>query len=95
MQQIASQSRGRYGRRQNPPHRRFGNELVSGLFGSATCKEQVNYRQRSLAETAMFRIKRQFGERLKNRTVKNQWVETMLKTNVLNMTSVFASAYFS
>ena len=43
----------------------------------------------------MFRIKRQFGERLKNRTVKNQWVETTVKLNALNMLTVFAPVYFS
>ena len=52
---------------------RNGAILISRLFGSDTWKEQVNYHQRSLVETAMFRIKRLFGERLKNRTMKNQW----------------------
>ena len=33
---------------------RNGAILISRLFGSDTWKEQVNYRQRSLIETAMF-----------------------------------------
>ena len=74
---------------------RNGAILISRLFGSDTWKEQVNYHQRSLVETAMFRIKKLFGERLKNRTMKNQWVETMVKINALNILSVFTSAYFS
>ena len=69
--------------------------FTSRVFGSDTWKEQVNYHQRFLVETAMFRIKRLFGERLKNRTLKNQWGETMVKTNALNMLTVVTSVYFS
>lgn len=74
---------------------RNGAILISRLFGSNTWKEQVNYHQRSLVETAMFRIKKLFGERLKNRTMKNQWVETMVKINALNMLTAFTSVCFS
>ena len=74
---------------------RNGAILISRLFGSDTWKEQVNYHERSLVETAIFQIKRLFGECLKNRTLKNQWGKTMVKNNVLNMLSVFASVYFS
>ena len=66
-----------------------------GYSGLTTQKEQVNRLHNSLIETAAFRIKRMFGERLKNRTVKNQWVETTVKLNALNMLTVFAPVYFS
>lgn len=36
-----------------------------------------------------------FGERLKNRTMTNQWVETMVKISALNMLTELASVYFS
>ena len=62
---------------------RDGAILISRVFGSATWKEQINYRKRSLVKTAMFRIKRLFGERLKNRTMKNQQVETMVKKSTI------------
>ena len=55
---------------------------------------QCNKSPVNRGEVAMFRIKRQFGERLKNRTVKNQWVETTVKLNALNMLTVFAPVYF-
>ena len=52
--------------------------------GLDSWKEQVHYHRRSLGETVMFRIKRLFGERLKNRNMANQRVEAMMKINALN-----------
>ena len=52
--------------------------------GLDSWKDQVRYHRRSLGETAMFRIKRLFGERLKNRNMTNQRVEEMMKINALN-----------
>lgn len=69
--------------------------LISRVFGPDTWKEKVEYRQRSLVEKAMFRIKRLFGERLKERTMKNQHVEIMVKINDFDMLTVFTSVCFS
>lgn len=52
--------------------------------GRKAWKESIGYHRRSLAETAMSRLKTAFGERLKNRTTKNQIVEAALRCKLLN-----------
>ncbi len=47
-------------------------------------KQQSGYHQRSLVETAMFRIKTLFGDKLKNRTFEAQQVEAYLRIGALN-----------
>lgn len=47
-------------------------------------KKQVNYHRRSLAETAVFRVKTIFGAELKNRTLENQQTEARLRCKILN-----------
>ncbi len=47
-------------------------------------KEHSGYHRRSLAETAMFRMKRLFGGELKNRNFENQMTEAFLKTAAFN-----------
>lgn len=42
------------------------------------------YHKRSLAETAMFRIKRMFGGRLKSRSIESQKTEAMCKCMIIN-----------
>ena len=53
--------------------------------GSKFWKEQTNYHQRSLAETAMYRLKNTLGEKLKNRKLENQITEVALKCKLLNL----------
>lgn len=48
-------------------------------------KESVGYHRRSLAETAMFRMKNTFGSKLKNRELPNQATEAALRCKILNL----------
>jgi hypothetical protein len=50
----------------------------------AEWKERTDYGQRSLAETAMFRVKTTFGERMKARIIQNQVAEAVMKSHILN-----------
>lgn len=52
--------------------------------GSKTWKQNNSYHRRSLAETAMFRIKTLFGDRLKSRQFESQAVESFVRCVVLN-----------
>lgn len=54
------------------------------LVGLAEWKRQVGYHRRSKAETAMFRWKVIFGERLSTRLLTNQYTEAQLKATCLN-----------
>lgn len=52
--------------------------------GRRQWKEQVGYHRRSLAETAMYRMKRCFGDHLKNRELPNQRTESRIRSKILN-----------
>ena len=52
--------------------------------GRRQWKERVGYHRRSLAETAMCRMKGCFGDHLKNRLLQNQKTETRLRSKILN-----------
>ena len=52
--------------------------------GSKIWKQKRAYHRRSLAETAMFRIKTWFGDQLKARLFENQVVEAFVRCVVLN-----------
>lgn len=52
--------------------------------GRKAWKESIGYHRRSLAETAMFRLKASFGDRFKNRTLANQATEVALRCKLLN-----------
>ena len=47
-------------------------------------KVEIGYHRRSLAETAMFRLKQTFGNKLKNRTLENQKTESRIRCKILN-----------
>jgi IS5 family transposase len=47
-------------------------------------KKEIGYHRRSLAETAMFRFKRIFGDKMRSRNFKNQEAEALVKVLVLN-----------
>jgi hypothetical protein len=52
--------------------------------GRQAWKESIGYHRRSLAETAISRLKANFGDRLKNRLPPNQAVEAALRCKLLN-----------
>lgn len=52
--------------------------------GRQAWKESIGYHRRSLAETAMHRMKRCFGGELKNRQSPNQLTEAALRCKLLN-----------
>nr|WP_198245141.1 IS5 family transposase [methane-oxidizing endosymbiont of Gigantopelta aegis] len=53
-------------------------------IGRKAWKQESGYHQRSLAETAMFRIKTLFSGQLKNRTFAAQMVEAYLRVGAMN-----------
>jgi hypothetical protein len=53
-------------------------------LGRKRWKEKIGYHRRSLSETAMYRIKCCFGNRLKNRELPNQRTEARLRAAILN-----------
>jgi hypothetical protein len=61
-------------------------ESIRGIrySGRKIWKEEIGYHRRSLAETAMFRLKQTFGEKLKNRNLDNQKIESRIRCKILN-----------
>jgi len=53
--------------------------------GRQAWKQSIGYHRRSLAETAMHRMKACFGSSLKNRTLDNQQTEVALRCKLLNL----------
>jgi hypothetical protein len=64
-------------------------EAIRGIrrLGRRAWKKEVGYHRRSLAETAMFRLKQTFGNYLKNRTLPNQKTESRIRCKILNVFS--------
>lgn len=52
--------------------------------GRKKWKEEIGYHIRSLAETAMYRFKNAFGDKLKNRLLAAQQTEAAIRTKILN-----------
>ncbi len=61
-------------------------EALRGIraVGRKQWKQEVGYHRRSLAETAMYRMKSCFGATLKNREFENQRTEARVRCKVLN-----------
>jgi hypothetical protein len=55
-----------------------------GEIGRAAWKVEAGYHRRSLAETAMFRLKTLFGARLSSRTLEGQQTEGAIRCAALN-----------
>ena len=53
--------------------------------GRKRWKKETGYHRRSLSETAMFRFKNTFTDKLKARNLKNQKTEARIKVNILNI----------
>lgn len=60
--------------------------LIRGIskYGRRAWKKRVKYHRRSIAETAMYRLKTLLGDRLQSRKFENQWAEILIKVNILN-----------
>lgn len=60
--------------------------LIRGIakLGRKHWKKRARYHRRSIAETAMYRLKVLLGDRLRSRIFKNQWAEVLIKINILN-----------
>lgn len=72
------------------------NSYVRGIIslGRDEWKNESGYHKRSLAETAMYRLKCTFGPKLKSRKPENQVVETNIRVSLLNLfTSYGRPAY--
>lgn len=75
---------------------RLRNHAVSyvGYHGLKKWKKKNNYHQRSLAETAMFRFKQLFGDKVQARKMSRQAVEIGIKCLAMNkITSLGMPAY--
>ncbi len=73
-----------HGNASQPPISR--DEAIRGIrrVGRKQWKKEVGYHRRSLAETAMYRLKCCFGDKLKNRELENQRAESRLRSKILN-----------
>lgn len=67
-----------------PPHPRDENLRAIRKTTRNKWKEKAGYHIRSLVETAMFRFKTIFGDKLNARNIKNQITECMLSLSILN-----------
>jgi len=74
----------RHGNSSQPPLPR--DEAIREIrrTGRKPWKENIGYHRRSLSETAMYRMKCCFGNKLKNRVLKNQKTEARLRSKILN-----------
>jgi hypothetical protein len=73
-----------HGNSKLPPLAR--DQAIRGVrkFGRSEWKRQVGYHRRSLAETAMCRMKTLFGASLKNRSDETQKTEATVRCKILN-----------
>ena len=55
-----------------------------GRLGRKNWRKQSGYHKRSLAETAMYRLKKIFSEALRARLFENQGAEALLRCSALN-----------
>lgn len=67
------------------PHERDRHVKRIGEIGRSAWRLESGYSRRSLAETAVSRLKGIFGDRLKSRDFDNQAVEAFLMTRALNI----------
>ena len=67
------------------PHPRDENLRYIRKHGRVAWKKDSNYHQRSLSETAMFRMKVIFGDKLSTRLLETQSTQTQIRTHALNI----------
>ena len=68
-----------------PPHPRDENLRYIRKHGRRTWKKDSNYHQRSLSETAMFRMKIIFGDKLSTRLLETQSTQAKIRVRALNI----------
>jgi len=68
-----------------PPHPRDENLRYIRKYGRNAWKKNANYHQRSLAETAMFRLKTIFGGELSTRLLETQVTQATIRCRALNI----------
>lgn len=73
-----------HGNCKQPPVPRDENIRGIRQLGRRRWKQESGYHRRSLVETAMYRMKTIFGDRLRSRTFNNQATEALLKCKILN-----------
>jgi len=73
-----------HGNSKSPPHKRDENLRQIRKTTRKKWKEESGYHIRSLSETAMFRFKTVFGDKLNARNFKRQRTEFMIKVSILN-----------
>ncbi len=73
-----------HGNRKGTKHPRDENLRRIRVVGRRRWKEEINYHQRSLAETGMYRYKIIFGDKLTSRDTKQQEIEAQIKCKILN-----------
>ncbi len=74
----------KHGNCKSPPHPRDENLRQIRKSSRNKWKEAVGYHTRSLVETAMFRYKTIFGDRLNARNFKQQETEFLIGASILN-----------
>jgi hypothetical protein len=74
----------RHGNKAGPPEQRDENLREIRKHGRKRWKKRSRYHERSLAETAMFRVKTLTGERLRHRKLETQETESRIKCRVIN-----------
>jgi len=74
----------RHGNKAGPKSARDENIRGTRRHGRKGWKERSGYHERSLSETAMFRVKSAFGGHLKHRLMEDQQVEARIKCKILN-----------
>ncbi len=75
----------RHGNRKGSPHPRDENLRQIRRHGRKKWKRQSGYHQRSLAETAMYRFKTIFSDKLSSRLFESQCTEVFIKCRALNI----------
>ena len=73
-----------HGNSAGPPHARDANLRAIRTVGRKQWKRQSGYHRRSLAETAMSRLKRTFGSTMNARSLPGQAAESLLRCKLLN-----------
>jgi hypothetical protein len=68
-----------------PPHPRDENLRYIRKYGRNAWKQDSNYHQRSLAETAMFRMKTIFNDHLSARLLSTQRTQALIRCKALNI----------
>jgi hypothetical protein len=73
-----------HGNSHDPPLARDENLRRIRRIGRAAWKQEIGYHRRSLAETAIFRVKTIFGDRVRARGFAGQAAEMLIRCAALN-----------